>query len=438
MNDLSQLSENSSDYFSLGATKEGVNTLQDYLLELKPPLSKEEERSLALRVAAGDTLAREEFIERNLRLVVHIARSYRSSNMEFLDLIQEGNVGLIKAVDKYDLEKGVAFSTYATYWIKRAIIRAISSKSRNIRFPDNIYPQFINYRKLIKKYKEQGKKIPGIQELAQELEISPAMLRTFIALHNDTRSLSEQTILEENLEETIACPLYVEEQIAKEVMKEEVQELLKKCHLKEREIEILKMRCGFDDQEPKSLEAIGEYYGLTKARIGQIEKEAIAKMRSYSQIFLFARYMDFPERAIKQLVLSQQDYESKKKEDRNRRKIKAREKGKTKVAPKKKKELEENTQQKRQEENTKIILLLEELKGVLSTQELIVLSLALGFPKQTPVPFQEIALRLNITVEEVKEILQKARAYYQNRVKLSEEDCLSSSQNQKKKLFSTK
>lgn len=261
------------------------NTIKLYFNDIskRPLLSPEQERNLAIKTAEGDSKARELFIESNLRLVISVAKKYVGRGLSLLDLIQEGNLGLMNAVDKYDVNKGHKFSSYAIYWIKLAITRAIAEKGRNIRIPVHLYEKLIQYKKTLNKMEEQLGRTPTIKEIATEMNLTIKEVNRLYKAKEDTISINsligddEDTELESLIPSPEATP---EEVVVKGTLNAQLMTLFEKSNLKPREIEILMMRYGFNNQKPVTLTEIGKKYHLSKERIRQIELRALIKLRS--------------------------------------------------------------------------------------------------------------------------------------------------------------
>lgn len=261
------------------------DSVKIYLREIGkvPLLTAQQETELAKRIAEGDEQAKQDLIQANLRLVIAIAKRYAGRGMPFLDLIQEGNMGLIKAVDKFDYTKGFKFSTYATWWIRQAIARAIADQARTIRIPvhmvETIYKITRAQRQLVQ---ELGRE-PTAEEISDRLEgaLSADRIREIQRINQEPVSL-ETPIGEEDdshlgdfLEDKeIETP---NEYTTKSLLKDELYEVM--SDLTEREQKVLKLRYGLEDNHPRTLEEVGKEFNVTRERIRQIEAKAIKKLR---------------------------------------------------------------------------------------------------------------------------------------------------------------
>ncbi len=261
------------------------DSVKIYLREIGkvPLLTAQQETELAKRIAAGDEEAKQDLIQANLRLVIAIAKRYAGRGMPFLDLIQEGNMGLIKAVDKFDYTKGFKFSTYATWWIRQAIARAIADQARTIRIPvhmvETIYKITRAQRQLVQ---ELGRE-PTAEEISDRLEgaLSADRIREIQRINQEPVSL-ETPIGEEDdshlgdfLEDKeVETP---NEYTTKSLLKDELYEVM--ADLTERERKVLQLRYGLEDNHPRTLEEVGKEFNVTRERIRQIEAKAIKKLR---------------------------------------------------------------------------------------------------------------------------------------------------------------
>lgn len=243
-------------------------------------LDKDEELSLLIKAKAGDEEAKNQLILSNLRLVVNIAKGYINKGLSFIDLISEGNLGLIYAIEKFDITKGFRFSTYAVWWIKQSISKAVIVKGREIRIPSYKYDLLnkVN-RYVMSRLKDEGN-YPSVEEIAVELNIEADKIQDIIMDFQDPMSLSTQIGDDIYLEDTLAQQedFSMEEEIFNEMGRKQVRDMVNQ--LEEREKEILKLRYGLDGYEIHTLEEIGNTLNITRERVRQIEKKTLQKLRS--------------------------------------------------------------------------------------------------------------------------------------------------------------
>jgi RNA polymerase primary sigma factor len=237
--------------------------------------------ALAVRARAGDEDARKRIILANLRLVVHVARSYRNRGLPLLDLIEEGNLGLIQAVDRFEPERGLRFSTYAAIWIRQAVLRGIAEQGKSLRIPVQMFQQMNHFARAERTLRARLGRDPIIDEVATEMGISTPRVQRLSALIAGLRSLDEGSSLaafeQLTLEDLGETPLSVERLVELQLEHEKLDRLLRS--LSQREEQILRIRYGFHDGVARTLAQTGERFGISRERVRQIEARALEKLR---------------------------------------------------------------------------------------------------------------------------------------------------------------
>ena len=281
---------NMSDDLEMTLSTEGIaidDPVKIYLKEIGrvPLLSPDEETELAKRMAEGDSYAKKRLSEANLRLVVSIAKKYVGRGMQFLDLIQEGNLGLLKAVEKFDYTKGFKFSTYATWWIRQAITRAIADQARTIRIPVHMVETITKVKKVSSQLLHETGHDPSAEEIADKLEMPAERVREIMRIAQDPVSLETPIGEEEDShlgdfipDDDAPAPA---DAASLMLLKEQLNEVL--STLTDREAKVLRLRFGLKDGRSRTLEEVGKEFDVTRERIRQIEAKALRKLRHPSR-----------------------------------------------------------------------------------------------------------------------------------------------------------
>ncbi len=265
------------------SSQRGLDAIKYYLKEIRktPLLTFEQEQELARRIEQGDHEARAKMIEANLRLVVAIGKKYINRGLQFSDIIEEGNLGLIRAVEKFQYERGFKFSTYASWWIKQSIERAIVNQTRTIRLPVHIAEIVNSYLRAVRQLTQALGRDPTIDEIAKKMKVTVEKVRSISQVVRETYSLDmligdqEEDTLKDILQDTSALsPASVSDDIRR---REHIDEWLQQLSVSERKV--IELRFGLIDGEPKTLDSIGKDFGITRERVRQIETQALNKLR---------------------------------------------------------------------------------------------------------------------------------------------------------------
>jgi RNA polymerase sigma factor RpoS len=270
-----------------GSSQKGLDAIKYYLKEIRrtPLLTFEQEQSLAKLIAQGDQDARARMIEANLRLVVAIGKKYINRGLPFSDIIEEGNLGLIRAVEKFQYQRGFKFSTYASWWIKQSIERAIVNQTRTIRLPVHIAEIVNSYMRANRQLTQKLGRDPSAEEVAKKMKVTVDKVRSISQVVRETYSLDmligdqEEDTLKDILQDTNALsPASFSDDIRR---REHIDDWLKQLSVSEKKV--VEMRFGLNDGEPMTLDSIGKEFGITRERVRQIETQALNKLRAITK-----------------------------------------------------------------------------------------------------------------------------------------------------------
>ena len=315
LNDIDISYEIDESFFEVGDSNyiEG-DPVKVYLMEIGKYklLEKEEQKDLLLKIKSGDEKAKEKFVNHNLRLVVSIAKRYTYKGVEFLDLIQEGSLGLLKAIDKYDIESGFAFSTYATWWIRQTVTRALAEKSKSIRLPVHIVEKLNKYKNALVELESKYGRIPTSEELAKYLNLSVEKIIELEQIRIDYDSVASLNVKigdkeDEELEYFIQdSSENVQDELERKILNKELLKILRK-YLNDRELVIIIKRYGLDGEEPLTLEELGSMFNITRERIRQIEAKAEKRLSRLKDIKKFKIYLGDLEQIDDEITTKKSD-----------------------------------------------------------------------------------------------------------------------------------
>lgn len=382
------------------------DTVSVYLQEIGsiPLLTREEERNLAHKILAGDENAKKTFAEHNLKLVVAIAKKYMNKGLDFADLISEGNIGLMKAVEKFDVTKGYKFSTYATWWIKQSIKRAVADKSKAIRLPVYMFDGIQAYKLAEINFMNKYQKEPTLGELSIEMHEPIEKIRLWQKYaRQEPVSLQTKVSPDDDSELGQFIPSEEEgpeEQSINESMARDVRNMLENSNLNDRERYVIEERFGLNDGIPKTLQVIGNNCGVTRERIRQVEEKALRKLRNPNNSKSVSNYIDNSDNTQKNTYM--QKFNIKSEEDK-----------------KNANHVEQYVKFTRDEYfRSNLTLILNSPKGEklteeFSKKEIVILILYYGYVDNIICTIDEIANILHIEVDEVEEILDSTKERYE-------------------------
>lgn len=305
--------EESLDEFVFIDNKELNDSYRLYIKDIgdQPLLTFDEEQELMVKIKQGDKKAREELAQRNLRLVVSIAKKYMGRGLPLMDLIQEGNLGLLTSIDKFDEKKGFKFSTYATWWIRQRIKRSIADTARVVRLPVHVHEKVNYISRLSTELEKELKRTPTSEEIAKEMNLPVQTINQYLKLQEGAVSLhtligdDRDTELEEFISSDEDTP---EEVLTGQLLPEQVMKFVNECKLSDREREILTLRFGLDGKDPMTLEEVGRYYNLTRERVRQLEAKAMRKLRCSPKVKELASFLPFQQKALSNLEEFREKY----------------------------------------------------------------------------------------------------------------------------------
>ena len=297
------------------------NDVTLYMQSIPKQLKSDEERELFIQMKLGDLEARDKLVKGNLRLVVSIAKRYLDKGVPFLDLIQEGNLGLIKSVERFDYERGCTFSTYATWWIKQYISNSIMNDGRTVRIPVHIHEKLAKYNKVYSKLSKKLNRNPTPEEVAQEMNLTDNQIYSIMAATTGILSLDEP--VKEDSDDTLAKflasdELSIEEQYEKSSLAKDVNDLLDNVLLKKRDIEIIKLRNGFYNNRKYNLKEIAKIFDISSERVRQIEAKAYEILRNPKYSSNIVEYLENSDSIKNRIAKELEAQRIKKETDKNR------------------------------------------------------------------------------------------------------------------------